>query len=236
MHIFIISWASQHKNAVSIARKVQKHADFVSIIYSDPNPMLKIDVDCDLIRRPDNLFWGDKFKSALDACKSDLMLVIHADCQCDNWPNLVRKCVDAYQQNQEIAVWSPLITGSAYPIQITKILHNEKSPLHVVAQTDGIVFCLSRHSQERMRAADYSDNIYGWGITWLFASHAFSTHKLVVVDSSVLVKHSKGCGYDQDEAFRQRNLFLSQLTPPEIVQFRLLSKYIDNQAATNKKA
>ena len=85
IHVFIISWAGQHDKAASIAGAVRGVAGKVSLVYSDPDPNLALEVDCSLIRRPDELFWGDKFRACLDAFDADLMLVIHADCKCEDW-------------------------------------------------------------------------------------------------------------------------------------------------------
>lgn len=235
IHVFIISWMNQHQNATSIANKLSPAADHVSIVYSDPDPHLFIDTECEAIKRPNNLFWGDKFKTCLDTCQSKLMLVIHADCICDDWQHLVTKCVTDFKENQQIAVWAPFVSGSSHPLETTQIFQLPDSPLYVTAQTDGLVFCLSRHSQERMRKADYSENVYGWGIDWLFNAHAFSTNRLVVVDSSISVKHPKERGYETRDARSQKEAFLKQFSPTEMAQLRMSQSHMNIRRQASKK-
>ena len=121
MHLFIISWEGQHEKAISIAKSIFSATNQISIVYSDPNSDLTLDVDCQCIRRPNELFWGDKFKACLDVCNSDLMVVIHADCDCEDWSFLVHKCRSAMDQNPIIAVWAPLIDWTQWNIHRTRL-------------------------------------------------------------------------------------------------------------------
>lgn len=222
IHVLIISWAGWHKNALAIARSVREVADRVSIVYSDSDPALTLAGDCELIRRPDELFWGDKFKACLDACHSDLMLIIHGDCGCDDWTSLVRKCHVTMDNMRIIGVWAPLIDWTPLSIRITRIASIESSSLTIVAQTDALIFCLSRPVITRMKSADYEGNVYGWGFDTMAVAHAFSNKMLAVVDESVPVRHPRSRGYPEDAARAQCNEFLKQLDLNEFVQHRLL--------------
>ena len=79
--IFIISWSGQHENAYFIAEQIFKKNKNLCIIYSDPDPEFVLDAPCRVVKRPNELFWADKFKACLDTAGSEGMLVIHADCQ-----------------------------------------------------------------------------------------------------------------------------------------------------------
>ncbi|WP_136413182.1 hypothetical protein [Herbaspirillum sp. ST 5-3] len=226
IHAFIISWPGRHHDAISIANQVLNKADQVSIVYSDSDPDLRLQANCNLIRRPNDLFWADKFKACLDACDSDLMLVIHSDCQCDDWGDLIQKCLSANREIPNIGVWAPMIDYTPWSPARTNIAAVNSTSLQIVAQTDGIVFCLSQPVQERMRSASYDENLYGWGIDWMFICHSFSTDKLVVVDTSILVNHPKSSGYQREIAGNQMSKFLHQLSAGELVQYQLLNAYI----------
>lgn len=235
LHIFIVSWAGQHANAARIAESLSGAADRLSIVYSDPDLALIPDAGCESIRRPNELYWGDKFKACLDACDEDLMLVIHADCQCDDWKGMAGKCREAHRKINNLGVWAPLVDWTPFDIANTVIATIDRSPLRVVAQTDAIVFSLSRPVADRMRRADYEKNIYGWGIPWMFVACAFSNNMLAVVDESVPVKHPQGRGYDENAARSQMNEFLQQLSPAELVQYRLLKSHIELNRRINMR-
>lgn len=69
LHVMVISWPGQHENAVRIANELAGCAEHVSIVYSDPDPQLEPRAACELIRRPNHLFFGDKFKACVDFCR-----------------------------------------------------------------------------------------------------------------------------------------------------------------------
>ena len=235
LHVFIISWEGKHENAISIAKNVRAVTDNVSIVYSDPNPKLVLDVECDLIERQNGLFWGDKFKACLDAWNSDLMLIIHGDCECEDWGCLVQQCQLACSKIPWIGVWAPHIDWALLSIDRTHIAPINGTSLSVVAQTDAIVFCLSRHVGERLRMANYERNIYGWGIDTLAVAHAYATNKIAVVDNSISVKHPRSRGYPVDVAQAQSQEFLRQLTPSEFIQNKLLWSHVGMNDIINSR-
>lgn len=222
IHAFIISWAGQHESAASMAREIRGVADKVSVVYSDPDPNLAVDVDCSLIRRPNSLYWGDKFSACLDAFDSDLMLVIHADCRCEDWSILVQRCRATMQGDPAIGAWAPLIQGANLDIRKTHIAAIRGTPLVVVAQTDAIVFALSRPVASRMKEASYERNVFGWGIDDMAAAYCFTRNLLVVVDGSLPVDHPVATGYSREAAESQKAEFMKQLTFMEAIQHHLL--------------
>lgn len=222
MHIFIISWAGQHSNAVSIARQVAALAANVSIVYSDPDPDLALDAPCQLIRRPNDLFWGDKFKACLDACGDAPMLVIHADCHYPDWAQLVQKCQEAVTTIPGIGVWSPKVDFVPWRLEYMRLKEIANTDLVVVTHTDGIVFYLSPSVIKRMKLAHYDQNLYGWGIEAMFLSATYARGMFAVIDQSVLVRHPKSRGYPSEAAQQQCALFLNQLDLPERIQLYFL--------------
>jgi len=222
IHVFIISWAGQHANAVQIANQIRGYASRVSIVYSDPDPAYTPAADCELLKRPDKLFWGDKFKACLDACNFDLMLVIHADCTSSDWPALVQTCHSTMDNNPVIGVWAPLIKGANMVLSKSHIVSIQASPLSIVAQTDAIVFALSASVIQRMKTANYEQNVYGWGIDDMAAAYCYSHNLIVVVDRSISVMHPELCGYSRKQAALQKAGFMKQLSFMETIQNRLL--------------
>ena len=227
MIVFIISWAGQHENARAIADALRKVADEVAIVYSDPDPELTFDVPCKLIRRPNELFWEDKFKACLDSTGSDGMLVIHADCSCDDWEFLLKRCVDAKKQNADIGVWAPNIEGTYYELRASRIFNIKGTDLALCAIIDAIIFYISPEIVDRMRQIKYGNNKFGWGIGSLFCANSYAQNKFVVIDQKVKVFHPRSKrGYDSAEARRQKKIFLNQYSISEMIQYQLLSTHV----------
>lgn len=225
-HIFIISWLGQHEKAIKIADSLCGNYKNITIIYSDPDLDFKINFPCQSIRRPNDLYWADKFKTCLHTCESDLLIVIHADCVSDNWHLLVDKTIATMQNNSSIWVYSPLIDGASYHLAITKLASIHRTELDIVCDTDGIIFCLSKHVQNRMKKIDYTKNTLGWGISAMFCAFTFASGKLVVVDKSNRAFHPSTRGYDSTNAWRMRTEFLQQLEGFERIQAILLKNHL----------
>lgn len=227
MNVFIISWFGQHEKAALIAEKILLVCKKVSILYSDPDPDFVFVTSCKLIKRPNELFWEDKFKSCLDNAGNEGILVIHADCICEDWGGLVKRCFDINSNNNEIGVWSPHTTGSPYELNVSGILKINDSELILSARTDGIIFYLSPAIVNRMQQSTYGENKYGWGIAALFCAAAHVLNKLIIIDTSVKVLHPQGKrGYNENEAKLTRAKFLSQFSLQERIAYELLQSHV----------
>jgi hypothetical protein len=227
VQIFIISWKGQHENAELIANQLNSINNQVSIVYSDPNPNFTFETKCRLIKRSNELFWGDKFKACLDHCDSENLLIIHADCECNNWLGLVNNYSKAIKEISNLGVWSPEINFTFFTTELTSLFLINTSSYEIVCYIDGIVFGISKLIQNRMKLANYQDNKFGWCIDRMFASFALSMNKLLIVDKSVKVNHPKLRGYESSEAKKQGNSFLEQLSTSEKIYDKLTQSYIN---------
>lgn len=228
--IFIISWAGQHERALAIAKAIESLSVQVTIIFSDPDSTLSIFDGVHAARRSDKLFWGDKFQACLDMLEGDNMLVIHADCDCESWEKLVQKCIHTMSNHHEVGVWAPLIKHSYFALEKTSIGKLTNFPsLNVVAQTDGIIFCLDKSIVRRMKLASYKENVFGWGIEWMFVSHTYMINKIAVIDESITVSHRKFRGYPSEIAYAEMNHFLTQLSLMEHIHYTLLNSYVNER-------
>ncbi len=212
--VFVISWHRQHDRAVAIAEAVRRDGCDVRIVYSDPDLSLVLATDCPAIRRPDNLFWGDKFAACLDRCDTDAMLFIQADCDCDDWARLTRRCRLVLSAVPQCAVWAPVIDGTPYSSDVATFT-SLGGGLRAAAQTDGIVLGLTRPVLDRLRQAPLDGNLYGWGIDQLAVAAAYATGDLVVIDFEERVFHPPARGYTADTAHTQWQAFLKKLSPLE---------------------
>jgi hypothetical protein len=222
IHTFVISWSGKHDNAEKIVSEVCRASDSVTVIYSDPDRTAQVKFSCPGIRRPNDLFFGDKFQACVDSCDADILLLIHADCNSKNWSELPEHCRRAVEQNPDIGVWAPRVDFADWSLDRTEIDKMPNSELSIVAQTDAVVFALTREIVDRMRKADFKRNIYGWGADFMFNYYTYSVGMISVVDRSILVKHPRSTKYSGEIATAQLEEFLKQLTPAERNQSALL--------------
>jgi hypothetical protein len=233
--VFVVSWCGQHDRAAAIADAIHRDGGDVRIVFSDPDLTRVLDSDCPAIRRPDHLFWADKFRACLDRCEADTMLVIQADCECDDWPALVQRCRSVFTAVPQCAVWAPHIDGTPYSSQRSTFDRLSADGLHAAAQTDGIVLGLGRPALERLRRARLDDNLYGWGIDQMAIAAAYSAGQLAVIDLSQRVVHPAVRGYPTEAAQAQWRDFLRQLTPLEQGWHDLLWRFLEAAVAVKAR-
>jgi hypothetical protein len=235
MHVFVISWKDQHQNAVKIVAALLPVVESLTLVYSDPNPKLRFKLPCQVIQRPDHLFWGDKFTACLEQFHDDIMLIIQADASCDNWAGLVTSCKNLMHTNPQVGLWAPQIEWSPYDVSITQVAAVPDSTLRMVVQTDGIVLGMSRQVVNRLKQADLSYNTYGWGIDQLATAFAYANNMMAVVDTAIKVQHPKSRGYPEDEAGLQWQQFMSkEMTAQEKILHKLLFAHLMTQNRKHK--
>lgn len=228
--IFIISWRGVHERAATIATALAKYSDDISIVMSGDDDDIFGTSSVNIIRRDDSLFWADKFVGALEHCPDDsVMLIIHADCRSENWPEVVQRCSYAFAHIANLGVWSPKTRGTPYRLEKTRLSRIRGTSYSIVAQTDVLVLAIGPKVLHRMRAADYSGNIYGWGIDWLIVCAAHARGYPVVVDEAVTVHHRISNNYSTGDARAQMHAFFEQFTPAEREQQRQLWDYMQSR-------
>ena len=227
VHVFIISWPGHHENAMAIARQLIAHSSLVSVVYSDLDPNFNFvpEANVEFIKRPNTLYFGDKFKACLDHCKANHILLIHADCEYKDWVSLLKGYEHTITHYPDMAVWCPEIDETPWTQAKTGIGSIDGTPLEVLAMFDAIVFGLNTDIIERMRRVNYEENIYGWGIDWMIAAHVRTLNHLIIMDKSFRVHHKGGANYDMHEARLQMQTFLNQLTKQERLNFLILEGF-----------
>jgi hypothetical protein len=230
LSVAIVSWAGKHQRAAQIASALMNVTSDIVIVYSDDQDPFEAGAPCKLIRTSNQLYWGDKFHHALQSAEGRDLLIIHADCECTDWVSLFNGCQLAFAKNKDVALWTPLVHGTAYPPEITGVA--SLGGLDVVSYVDGIVFGIKSHLAPRMRSLDYSRNIYGWGIDWFIAAHVYARGELAVVDRRIVVHHETGRGYESGDALRQMSEFMAQMTRHEKIVFELLRSHVRYRRAS----
>jgi len=226
MQVAIISWAGHFDAARRIYDALAPIARGCRIIYSAEPGDRPFTRGESTERRDTGSFWADKFQVAIQIPEESDLLIIHADCQCGDWPALYRACERAFSQHPEVAVWCPFILGTPFPLARVSLGPLGDTGLSKVAQTDGLVVGLRRDVLARMRRAHYDGNHLGWGIDWLYNAHAYAIGAAAAVDPSIRVRHRPGAGYDTARASVEMQYFLTQMTDAEHAAYRKLVEHI----------
>lgn len=227
IHTFIISWIGNHKNAVTIAKDVASSSDFVTVVYSDPDTSMDDTFfPCPSIRRSADLFCTDKLLTCFESFNSDIFLLIYADCQCDDWTNIPRKCRSCFEQFPSVGIWAPLIEFTPFTLDRTTINTIPDTHFNIVSQTDFIVIGLTRNIIKRTKEFDLKNNLYGWGIDKMWNYYSYSIGNISVVDRSIFVYHPRGSSYPHETAMEEMNHFLTQLSQKEKTQAVVLDAII----------
>jgi hypothetical protein len=227
---YIFSWTGYHTKAATIAKALLEKVNRVTVVYSDRED----DVSTGQgrwIRVPNEHFGGKKFERCLAEFNGDIMLLITADAQRDNWASLVDSCEQAFTRNGAIGVWSPSVKYSPWHLNRTSLSIIEGTSLHLVTRTDSIVWALSKDTVGRLSQLDYSRNNIGWGIDTIACAYCHAKRRLVTVDDKVTVFHPLAKGYDHLDAFRQQAAFLNQMTAEEERQYNIAQDYMNKRRA-----
>jgi len=225
LHVFIIGWTGWERSCEIIATMVLPHVERLTIVYSNSS---EIDYEGvgEIVRVPDDWFYGRKFEECLRRFDGDVMLQIQADATLDEagWKRLIERCRFAFNKYERIGVWAPEVNYTPWDLEVVAISDSDDENIKHVAQTDGIVWALSNSVVERLKNMNFRENNLGWGLDWASIVYSLSNNLLVLRDLSVCVKHPKGSGYLGEQAERQMKEFLTQLTKQEWVQYVLLKE------------
>lgn len=220
--IYIICWPGVEKNAIDISNILFNSGEDVTVIYSTKDNSDLSGGNGHWIKVSDNDYYGRKFRLTLSDLSFDVMLHIHADAICGDWPQLVRRCKEVHINNKFIGVWSPTPDNSAWMNQKIQIANLFGSDLIAAAQTDCIVWSLTHAVANRLKKLDFERNNLGWGIDWAAITFCYTNNLIAVRDKSINIIHPKGTGYLTKEANTQMQLFLNQLTLQEKITYKLL--------------
>jgi hypothetical protein len=225
LHAFIICWTGKEDNVEAIARSIVGVADQVTVIYSTQDESERSGSG-EWVQVPNEWFYGRKFRRTLELSTADITLQIQGDVSCSDWKTLIERCRHVYETTPALGVWAPEVNYTWWDTEAVGILHvDAEKQLTSVSNTDGIIWSFSGPVRERLSQLGYDMNNLGWGMECAAIAHAYTNNMLVVRDMTTQVVHPVGTGYSRDEANRQMDAFLAQLTPQEIVMHRLAWEY-----------
>lgn len=220
----VLGWEGKEERARAIATHLRDHADGVRLIYSTRGSDIVIP-GVEGIRVPSEAYFGGKFAHSIRQWGDEAMLLVHADTSAPDWREVVAACRRALS-SPPIKLWSPEIDVTAWPTTLVQFEQSSTSSYVAVAHTDAIVLGLAPDVVQRLRQLDYRANTFGWGVDWAALCYTYANNGIAVRDRSVTIRHDLGSGYSSQEAARQRDVFLQQMTLTEQIQYQFLQSMI----------
>lgn len=235
IHAAIISWEGYGDAARQIAVEVAPAVTSLRVIYSNRAERPETGPG-DWIAVSNSAFFGAKFRRAIEAHEGGIFLLLHADTAFSDWPLLVDRCRAVFDRHENLAMWSPDFTHTAFPNSRVKLADGPESGLISVCFPDGIVLAIREDVVRWLKQLDYSENNLGWGIIWAAVAYATTRGLLVCRDANLIVEHEVSRGYDATDAKRQSDRFLSQLSLDEQQQIEHLRELIRKMKQAQKRA
>ena len=231
--VIVISWPGKEDNALQIEQVLTQAGIEATVLHSLTGPQESA-LPENWVVLAEDAFYGVKFAHSLRVAGERHMLHIHADTHCEDWVGLVRRCHELHTTFENLGVWSPDVDWTPFSLARTHVKDFDSDNLSVVTMVDAIVWSLSRDLVERLRLIDFTENAYGWRIEMAAASHAHSRGLLVLHDSLFHVDHPRSTGYVRDEAFRQGQSTVDQLTDLEKKSLDWLNQHFGERLKKEK--
>ncbi|WP_238367983.1 glycoside hydrolase family 99-like domain-containing protein [Mesobacterium pallidum] len=216
-----------HDQADTIAQGLVGACDAVTVVYSNSMGERE-DGAGDWVGVPQSVYFGGKFRAGLDRVAEDeVMLLVQADAECDDWPRLVEAARGAFERHEGLGLWAPQIHHTPYndAAVCLRPVPGEKDLWHV-AQTDGIVLAIHPQVVSDLKGLDFGSNSYGWGVDWAAIGYALGHERMILRDRGILVRHPKSRGYPDGAALEQMEAFLSQLPQNEARMYRQVRDFV----------
>lgn len=226
-HIILFCWPRVVPNVLEICRQLERFDCRKTVIDASPGPApdiagwawTKIDPDA---------YYGSQFESAMTVMDEDACLLIVGDMECDDWTAAATICRARLTRFPEIGVWSAEVDHTGWPTALTRVRLLSGTDMQIVRQTDCCVWALRRPIIDRLRQLNFAGNSLGWGIDWAAMAICYGNGMLPVRDPAVSIHHPPGTNYPTDDAQRQMNVFLEQLTDGEKALVQMITELITN--------
>lgn len=223
----VLGWEGKEERAREIATHLRGHVDSVRLTYSTRGSDIVIP-GVEGKRVPSDSYFGGKFAQSIHDWNDEAMLLVHADTFATDWKDVAAACSRALDL-PPIKLWSPEIDVTPWPTALVQFDQSSTSNYRAVVHTDAIVLGLAPDVVQRLRQLDYRDNNLGWGIDWAALCYTYANNGIAVRDRSVSIRHDTGTGYSPQDAARQMEAFLGQMTLPEQIQHQFLQLSIQTR-------
>ncbi len=222
-HIFVLSWPAVAENVAAMIAALAPVEARKTVI--DTSRALA----CDLTGweyigiAADSLF-GRQMELAVRLFDGDVFICINGDVHCNDWAELVTRCVARFDAVPQIGVWSPNIENTGWMTALVSLGLTTDPMLHVVAQTGAFVWALRPAVVERFCALGLFANNIGWGIDWVGMVAAYSNGLVAVRDQTVSVDRLITAEVSPDGAHEQMLALFEELTGAERALLCLLHR------------
>lgn len=205
---YVVTWDSVFENTVNIERSLHSSGlDYLILNKSSmsfPHP--------NWVKAKNTRYYGH-FLTALDdfvATTNEIFIFNAGD---SSWPELgryTRKLENLMKADTQIGVLSPDQTNDPFTGAGSYLFKSSKHEGLVLSTlTNGILVALSRDVAELMHrymhsaSVDFYTMTSGWGLDYAYCAASYYLGKKVYKDTSVLMKHPTGSGYDYGVAAKE---------------------------------
>lgn len=209
---FIFNWRNQYEKTKKIESDLLKIFDKVQVINSDDNHN-----EDDWINIGEESYFAQQFLTAINMFDGDIFFHIQGDIEFDNWNELIESA-KKYYEKYNWGIYAPNIDYTWYSSQnadISTIKFVEDTNLRAVSNPDCTVWFIHRDIINTLKnnSFDLSFMKFGWGLDLILCGNSYIQKRLIIRDYNYTVKHPKGTGYEQNQAFEELAILLNKCSP-----------------------
>lgn len=206
--VFVLAWPGNEELARRIVDEVGPFVSSIRVLYNSgaenkylPPGWFNLGADA---------YFGKKFAHIIENGRSDVQLLVPADCTVADWKKLLATCSSAFERHDRLAIWAPHTEGTAWTLDRTCLRRVSRTTFSVTT-VDSLIWALKGPFLRSLPKLDFSSNTFGWGIETAVAAEAHLQGKLVLVDTSITFSHVRGSAYSSDLAEQTEINFLQEL-------------------------
>lgn len=210
---FIFNWVGHFDSARKIEMQLHHIFEDVTVINSDDDNRL-----FHWKNIGEESFFTAQFKKCLELHDSSKILFhIQADTQYDDWSGLTRDALH-YMKKYNAGIYYPRVSNTNWSNDKSTVInsHTTADPnIKCIVNGDETVWFIHpkviKYFQEHNIIDCFSENKIGWGWDVVFCGISYILGMPVIRDSNHEIEHSKGSGYNHEEAFFQFTKLLESL-------------------------
>lgn len=136
------------------------------------------------------------------------LMIINSDITVHDFPKLIDRIKDVYDQHPEVSVYAP----SAHYSPHNHMADMGTKDIRKVTFTDGFCYVIPKDFLEILCPIDLSVNKIGHGVEIFLGFLSYKYNKWTVVDDFLMINHPSGSGYSSKAARTQRDNFYKTKT------------------------
>ena len=217
---FIFNWRGQYNKTCKIESDLEKIFDEVIVINSDDEN--KKDSWTNI---GEHSYFASQFLKAVELFDGDIFFHIQGDVEFEKWEQLKEDALNHFRL-YNWGIYAPNVNYTWYDAQNADVA-SLNANLKIVSNPDCTVWMIHKDILQILK-----DNLevlknlkHGWGLDLILCANSFLQKRYVIRNYSYTVKHPRGTGYQQDEAFNEMfaliskcDMYLQQTI--ELIRFR----------------